>query len=37
MGLSMTKYSKYEWEALWSIKGMEWTMVDEMNKMKYGK
>ena len=33
----MTKYGKYESEGLWSIKEMEWTVVDEINKMKYGR
>ena len=33
--ISMTKYRKYEWNGLWSIKSMRWTMVDEVNETDY--
>ena len=35
--MSITKYGKYECYGLWSIKWMRCTMVDEMNKMDYGR
>ena len=35
--MSIAKYGKSEWDGLWSIKWMKWTMVDKMNEMDYGR
>lgn len=34
--MSLTKYSKYERDGLWSRKWMGWTVVDKMNEENYG-
>ena len=34
--MRVVMYGKGEWEGLWSIKWLKWTMVDKLNEMDYG-